>query len=396
MAHDVFISYSSKDKPAADAACAALESRGVRCWIAPRDIMPGNDWGETIVEAIHGSRAFLLIFSGNANTSQQIKREVERAVNTGLPVIPMRIENVLPAKSLEYFLSTPHWLDAFAPPLQQHLNYLADIIRSVLDGKKAPEPPRPEPQPFYMDRRVMIGGGAGAVALIGLLFWMFGGPPTFVGKWTAQKIALDGSRLGSDYFQYIGSNFAKSAVAGNAITATFQTGDVGEYTLDITAEDHGIVALTDKTITFTSDLDHASLTTGYFFLGPQNAVSMVGAYGGHSGDDGLTMDPPLPLTQTTYVGTPDPKASGPTAKIAATWHFRNALGIASDNTLVITADGHYRYSLSVKERGVWQAADGKWSRTPQNGIQLAGTYKFDGSSRVTVAGSKDTFVWKRN
>mgnify|MGYP001553585274 CR=1 FL=1 len=122
MAHDVFISYSSKDKPAADAACAVLESRGIRCWIAPRDITPGADWGETIVEAIHSSRAFLLIFSGNANSSQQIKREVERAVNHGLPVIPMRIENVLPAKSLEYFLSTPHWLDAFTPPLQQHLN----------------------------------------------------------------------------------------------------------------------------------------------------------------------------------------------------------------------------------------------------------------------------------
>jgi hypothetical protein len=29
MAHDVFISYSSKDKPAADAACAGLEARGL-------------------------------------------------------------------------------------------------------------------------------------------------------------------------------------------------------------------------------------------------------------------------------------------------------------------------------------------------------------------------------
>ncbi|HEY4124610.1 MAG TPA: toll/interleukin-1 receptor domain-containing protein, partial [Rhizomicrobium sp.] len=78
MAHDVFISYSSKDKTAADAACAVLESKGIRCWIAPRDITPGNDWGETIVGAIHSARAFLLIFSGNANTSPQIKREVER------------------------------------------------------------------------------------------------------------------------------------------------------------------------------------------------------------------------------------------------------------------------------------------------------------------------------
>ena len=52
MAFDVFLSYSSKDKTTADAACAALENTGIRCWIAPRDIIPGMDWGEAIVNAI--------------------------------------------------------------------------------------------------------------------------------------------------------------------------------------------------------------------------------------------------------------------------------------------------------------------------------------------------------
>ena len=117
LAHDVFISYSSKDKPAADAACAVLESKGIRCWIAPRDIIPGADWGESIIDALNQSRAFVLVFSSNANSSPQIKREVERAVNQGLPVIPLRIEDVAPIKSLEYFISSPHWLDAFSLPL---------------------------------------------------------------------------------------------------------------------------------------------------------------------------------------------------------------------------------------------------------------------------------------
>ncbi len=36
MSFDVFISYSSIDKTTADAACNALESAGIRCWIAPR------------------------------------------------------------------------------------------------------------------------------------------------------------------------------------------------------------------------------------------------------------------------------------------------------------------------------------------------------------------------
>ena len=87
MAHDVFISYCTEDKPIADAVCATLEAQGMRCWIAPRDILPGTDWGEAIIDAIQESKAMLLVFSSKANASQQIKREVERAVNRGIDAI---------------------------------------------------------------------------------------------------------------------------------------------------------------------------------------------------------------------------------------------------------------------------------------------------------------------
>ena len=135
MGHDIFISYSNKDKTTADAICAALEVNGIRCWIAPRDILPGSDWGEAIIDAIHGCRAMLLIFSSSSNTSPQIKREVERAVNAGIPVVPVRIEDVMPSKSLEYFISTQHWLDALTPPMEQHLQYLVSTMRAMLAQK---------------------------------------------------------------------------------------------------------------------------------------------------------------------------------------------------------------------------------------------------------------------
>lgn len=133
MGHDVFISYASPDKPTADAACAFLEAGGVRCWIAPRDILSGVDWSEAIVEAIESCRIFVLIFSSQANGSPQIKREVERAVNKGKLIVPFRIENVVPTKSLEYFISTPHWLDALTPPLEAHLSHLGETIRLLLE-----------------------------------------------------------------------------------------------------------------------------------------------------------------------------------------------------------------------------------------------------------------------
>jgi hypothetical protein len=132
MAFDVFISYSSLDKPTADAACAMLESLGIRCWIAPRDIMPGSEYGAAIVEAIHQSRVLVLVFSSHANQSPQIGREVERAVSKGIPIVPLRIENITPTQSLEYFIGTVHWLDALTPPVEQHLHRLGEAVRALL------------------------------------------------------------------------------------------------------------------------------------------------------------------------------------------------------------------------------------------------------------------------
>jgi TIR domain/PDZ domain len=132
MAHDVFISYSSKDRLVADAMCAILEREGVRCWIAPRDLDPGIAWSAGILDAIESSRVLTVIISGNANLSAQVKREVERAVAKGVLVIPFRIDDVPMSKELEYFLSSQHWLDAMTPPLEQHLTKLGKLIARLL------------------------------------------------------------------------------------------------------------------------------------------------------------------------------------------------------------------------------------------------------------------------
>jgi TIR domain len=138
VAHDAFISYSSHDKVVADAACALLESRGIRCWIAPRDVTPGMDWGSEIIDAINGARVMVLVYSASANESGQIRREVERGVHKGIPIVPFRIEDVPMSKSLEYFISAQHWLDALTPPLEQHLDYLARTVTLLLSR---PGPP---------------------------------------------------------------------------------------------------------------------------------------------------------------------------------------------------------------------------------------------------------------
>ena len=132
MAHDVFISYASGDKTVADAVCATLESHGIRCWIAPRDVLPGIHYGEAIIDAIHECRIMVLVFSSKANLSGHIPKEIERAVSQGVTVMPLRIEDVAPAKSLDYFIGSVHWLDALTPPLEVHLQRLAANVQTLL------------------------------------------------------------------------------------------------------------------------------------------------------------------------------------------------------------------------------------------------------------------------
>jgi hypothetical protein len=132
MPFDAFISYSSSDKIAADTTCALLENAGVRCWIAPRDVRPGSEYGAAIIEAIDQCRLMVLIFSSNANASNSIHREIERAASKGLPIIPVRIEDVVPTKSLEYFLGSIHWLDALTQPLENHLQQLSETVKAIL------------------------------------------------------------------------------------------------------------------------------------------------------------------------------------------------------------------------------------------------------------------------
>lgn len=181
MAHDVFISYSSKDKLIADAVCGRLEARGIRCWIAPRDVQPGLPYGEAIIDGIHNCSIMVLLLSSSANTSTHIPKEVERAVSRGATIIPLRIEDVAPAKSLDYFIGSVHWLDALTRPLERHLDNLADTILKILPSseKGMPRPASTLPIPYAASRRkwlipVIVGAVVvvvSGVAITALVFW---------------------------------------------------------------------------------------------------------------------------------------------------------------------------------------------------------------------------------
>ncbi len=152
--HDVFLSHSSKDKTWADAACNVLERHHIRCWIAPRDITPGDEWGAAIMKGLNGSRIMVLIFSGHANASGQVHREVERAISQGMTVLPVRVEDVRPEGAMEFALSNRHWLDAFTPPVERQLELLARSVKTLLGpGAEPVAPPEPAYPPVVAEPR---------------------------------------------------------------------------------------------------------------------------------------------------------------------------------------------------------------------------------------------------
>jgi hypothetical protein len=187
MPRDVFLSHSVKDKAVAEAIVARLEADSVTCWVAPRDVVPGADWGESIIDAIESSRIMILIFSQNANVSPQIKREVERAVNKGVYIIPFRVEDIPPARALEYFISTSQWMDAFSPPLERHLDNLAKTVKAVLKSPPLPganvrlqpeRPPIPTPltRPPSSRKSILIPVAIAILMIVAAAGWYLGHP----------------------------------------------------------------------------------------------------------------------------------------------------------------------------------------------------------------------------
>ena len=109
----VFISYATADRTEALKVCKAIERRGTPCWISLRDVQPGENYQEAIVQALRTARAVVLVFSDAANTSDEIKKELSLASRYNVPVIALRLRNVEPSDAFAYELSTRQWINAF-------------------------------------------------------------------------------------------------------------------------------------------------------------------------------------------------------------------------------------------------------------------------------------------
>ena len=174
MSAPVFISYSSKDQKIAQTLLpGSMEARGQNCWIAGRNVRPGENFQEAIVRALREARVMVLVFTGNANNSEEIKKEVVLAGRHHVTVVPVRVEDVVPSDAFAYEFATRQWIDLFQDWEQQVEQLVAQIdmiLGTPADQRIAPLPaPKPKPaDPFKaiaiaLAVILLVGGGALAI-----------------------------------------------------------------------------------------------------------------------------------------------------------------------------------------------------------------------------------------
>lgn len=125
---DVFVSYSTKDKSFVDALVNKLENNKLRCWYAPRDIPAGMECPKATALAIRESKLIVLILSKYANLSPEITHELTLASNHKKPVIPVKIDDILPNENLEYHLTNRHWLDVYGLATEKAANQILENL----------------------------------------------------------------------------------------------------------------------------------------------------------------------------------------------------------------------------------------------------------------------------
>jgi hypothetical protein len=138
----VFVCHSSKDEAVAREVVEALEADGLKCWISGRDVLPGQNYQEAIVQALEAASGIVFLFSEHSNKSLEIKKELSLGGSISVPVFPLRLSPISPSGALRYELAVRQWIDIF-PDREQALAKLAQTIKDAINGSAASESDAP-------------------------------------------------------------------------------------------------------------------------------------------------------------------------------------------------------------------------------------------------------------
>lgn len=136
-----FISHSSADAAMAQQLCELMESRGVRCWLAPRNLDPGSPYGDEIVRGVASCDSLVLLATSTAIASANVLNEVEQAHKRHKTLLTVMIGHPGVTAQLDYYISRLHWIESQNGTMNDVASRLADVLmghRSWPDVAAAP------------------------------------------------------------------------------------------------------------------------------------------------------------------------------------------------------------------------------------------------------------------
>ncbi len=90
----LFVSYRRTDSSLADCIVKRLEADGYAAWVDRADLHGGGQWRKQIEQAIENCDAMILVLSRASVDSDEVYKELARALELGKPVIPVTLGEV--------------------------------------------------------------------------------------------------------------------------------------------------------------------------------------------------------------------------------------------------------------------------------------------------------------
>ena len=134
---DVFLSHSSKDKPAVRQLAQSLQVRGLKVWLDEEQLVPGRPWQEALEEIIRTScTAAVLVGKDGLGPWEipEMRACLSEFVSRRLPVIPVLLPGAPAKPELPLFLRAFTWVDLRNGFSEDGLNRLSWGITGVKPG----------------------------------------------------------------------------------------------------------------------------------------------------------------------------------------------------------------------------------------------------------------------
>ena len=134
---EVFVSYTTADKEAAFSMVDYLESNGISCFIAPRDVTAGTAYASNLMKALTSCKLVLLVASHSTNESEHVLNEVDVIIDNKIDILPVFIEDFELNDDFRYYLGRKQRILAYPEKLSVYFpNILAAVEEKVPRNRK--------------------------------------------------------------------------------------------------------------------------------------------------------------------------------------------------------------------------------------------------------------------